>query len=105
MVLKKRKCGEWRTEKEVEDIFANEETNSMESHIKRWFFPFFNTVKNGENVTLKWNLISSVIRPSEGYSILSGFGNDEVLHHLPLEGQCLGKKKEKSKIILKKYLE
>lgn len=53
MVLKKRKCGEWRTEKEVEDIFANEETNSMESHIKRWFFPFFNTVKNGENVTLK----------------------------------------------------
>lgn len=45
-----------------------------------------------------------MIRPSEGYSILSGFGNDEVLHHLPLEGQCLGKKKEKSKIILKKIL-
>lgn len=34
----------------------------------------------------------SVIRLAEGYSILSGFGNDEVLHHLPLKGQCLGEK-------------
>lgn len=24
--------------KEVEDVFANKETNSMESHIKKWFY-------------------------------------------------------------------
>lgn len=82
---------------EAEDIFANKETNSLKSHIKQWVFPFLHCEKNGETVTLKWNLITSVIRPSEGYSILSGFGNDEVLHHLPLEGQCLGGKEKKKK--------